>query len=108
MSDQRPSDEQDRVVPFRRRDERRGFARSLFSAGRPPVDDLSQYERTDERDDYRHRMIINAFAFGATVLLIVIGIWIANKMADLRRYDECIMQGRRNCAPVQTPARDRY
>ena len=43
------------------------------------------------------------------VLLVVLiggGIWLANAMFEQRALDDCIAQGRRNCAPaIQPPAR---
>lgn len=87
---------QGRVLPFRRRG-------SLFSPATPrppsPVEDLSRFERTDGEDDYRHRMLMNAMAAGITILLIGGGIWLANSLAQLRKDQDCVMSGRRNCNP---------
>jgi hypothetical protein len=34
------------------------------------------------------------------------GLWLANAMLDQRTLDDCLAQGRRNCAPViDVPAR---
>ena len=41
-------------------------------------------------------------------LLLVVGggIWLANAMFEQRALDDCMAQGRRNCAPpIDTPAR---
>ena len=103
------SDEDGRVVPFRPRRDRRNSGRSFLSnTHRTPVEDLSKYERSGEADDYRHRMIINAFAFVATIILILIGIWLANRMADLRRDDECLLSGRRYCNTTIVPRHGRH
>jgi hypothetical protein len=49
---------------------------------------------------------------GIAVLLVLLsvvvgaGIWLANAMSDQRRLDDCLAQGRRNCAPpIAVPAR---
>ena len=90
-----------RVLPFRRRG-------SLFASSPPrpsPVDDLERYERTGGEDDYRHRMIMNGL--GALVLIVLVGggIWIADTMAQMRKNQDCVLSGRRNCnPPVQVPA----
>jgi hypothetical protein len=85
-----------RVLPFRRRG-------SLFTRPTPrpstPVEDLSRFERTDGEDDYRHRMLMNTLAAGVTILLIAGGIWLANSLAQLRKDQDCVMSGRRNCNP---------
>jgi hypothetical protein len=45
-------------------------------------------------------MAVNAAAFGFCVLLVTIGIWLAIKIAELRRDQDCILSGRRNCAQI--------
>ena len=97
-----PNDSEHRVVPFRRRG-------SLFPVGRrqpSPVQDLDKFERTEGEDDYRHRMMMNAMAAGVIILLIAGGIWIANSMAMMRKNQDCVLSGKRNCnPPVELPAK---
>jgi hypothetical protein len=69
----------------------------------PPVEDLAKYERSGEGDDYRHRMITNVIALLFTILLVVGGVWIANKMAEIRKNQDCVLTGRRGCSPVDVP-----
>jgi hypothetical protein len=38
-------------------------------------------------------------------ILIGGGIWLANAMYDQRVLDDCVAQGRRNCAPMDVPSR---
>lgn len=66
--------------------------------------DLSHYERTGETDDYRHRMRMNIAAGLFTVALIGFGVWLAMSIADLRRTQDCILYGRRDCAVIPQPA----
>jgi hypothetical protein len=96
-SDQSPSGNNSRVVSFRRR---RGEPRRAISAP-PPVNDLSQFERGSETDDYRHRMIVNAVAFVFLIALIGAGLWLANTMASLRRNQDCALAGHRNCLSIE-------
>ena len=66
--------------------------------------DLSRYERNaDEPDDFRHRMLANVAAFAFTVALTAIGIWLAMSIADLRKTQDCVLMGRRDCAQISTP-----
>lgn len=66
--------------------------------------DLSRYERPrDEPDDFRHRMLANIAAFAFTVALTAIGIWLAMSIADLRRTQDCVLMGRRDCVKIVTP-----
>ena len=41
------------------------------------------------------------------VALIGAGLWLADTMAAMRKSQDCVMQGRRNCAPIDVP-RDRF
>jgi hypothetical protein len=71
---------------------------------RPEPNDLSRYERPrDEPDDFRHRMLANIAAFAFTVALTAIGIWLAMSIADLRRTQDCVLMGRRDCVRISSP-----
>jgi hypothetical protein len=39
------------------------------------------------------------------VVLIGGGVWLVNALLEQRAMDNCLAQGRRNCAPVAAPAR---
>ncbi len=67
--------------------------------------DLAQFERTSEPDDYRHRMRMNIAAGLFTVMLIGFGVWLAMSIADLRRTQDCILYGRRDCAVMPQPSK---
>ena len=67
----------------------------------PAASDLSRYERPrDEPDDFRHRMLANVAALAFTVALTAIGIWLAMSIADLRKTQDCVLMGRRDCARI--------
>lgn len=88
------SDDERRVVNFRR-----GAPRP--QAGPPPVEDLTKFQRGEEADDYRHRMIVNAIAFVFLAALIGGGYWLADTMAKMRKDQDCVLSGRRGCTPVE-------
>lgn len=86
-----------------------------MAAAHDPVDaeqavaDLAQFEGGSGGDDYRHRMLMNAIVFIVSGLLIAGGIWLAIKIADLRKTQDCVLSGRRNCAAISVPQRlERY
>ena len=59
-------------------------------------------------DDYvetpRDRRIANAVLLLFLILVVGGGIWLANAMFEQRALDNCISQGRTNCAaPVDAP-----
>ncbi len=65
------------------------------------ANDLSHYERPrGEPDDFRRRMLANVAALAFTVALIAIGIWLAVSIADLRKTQDCVLMGRRDCARI--------
>lgn len=102
MSPLPPGESKGQILKFRPRGSL--FARPLP----PPADDLAKYETPpDEPDDYRHRMTMNGLALLVTVLLIAAGVWIADVMAKVRRDQDCVLSGRRNCADIsaQIPPR---
>jgi len=53
-----------------------------------------------DQDEFRHRMLINLAAFVFTAALTAAGIWLAISIADLRQTQDCVLSGRRICAPV--------
>lgn len=95
-----------RVLPFRR-------------PGRPPPavadsvaeapdghlpDDLAKYEiEPDEVIDYRHRALMNVIALAVLTLLLIVGVWLANTISQMQRDQDCVLQGRVNCAPFELP-----
>jgi len=105
------SDDDHRVVPFRRRGARArggGWRWPRRTLGASPVEDLAKYEGGDEQDDnYRHRMMVNLAALGATIALAVTGVWLALQIADMRKNQDCVLSGRRNCAPIDVKALER-
>jgi hypothetical protein len=93
-------DDRGRVLPFPRRRTRVSPPKSS-----EPVEGVEKYAQS-EPDDYRQRMINNGLAFAFIVLLAAAGVWLADSIADMRRNQDCVLSGRRNCAPVPAPPAD--
>jgi hypothetical protein len=101
---QRPisSDDDHRVVKFRPRTSAQPPGRASQNTPNE-ANDLSRYERRpEEPDDFRHRMLANLAAFAFTVALIAIGIWLALSIAELRKTQDCVLMGRRDCAQISS------
>jgi hypothetical protein len=63
---------------------------------------------TDDADDYRHRVKMNLAAVAVVTLLITVGLWLADQMAEFRATQECLTMGARGtCAAIQVPAPNR-
>jgi hypothetical protein len=99
MSAPHPDDERGRVVPFRRREPPRREA-----TPKEPVEGLERYSDGGEPDDYRQRMTNNLLALVLCVVLIAAGLWLANAIADLRKKQDCVLSGRRDCANIAAPS----
>lgn len=104
LTDQPTSKGDGRILPFRRP----GTLRTHNAPPPSPVADLARYEqKPNEPDDFRHRMLMNGLALAATVVLIAVGIWIADVMAQMRKNQDCVLSGRRGCTPVDVPIKPR-
>ena len=71
--------------------------------GGEPVDDLAAFEEEDGNIDYRHRMLMNVIAVVIVSVLISAGVWIADTIAVMQKAQDCALQGRQNCAPIELP-----
>jgi hypothetical protein len=70
----------------------------------PSPDDLEKPPTPEQ--EARDRRAANIFLLCAAVVLVAIGIWLANAMIQARRADECMSSGRRNCGqPINVPPR---
>jgi hypothetical protein len=77
---------------------------SLRHDSAPEPLDLSRYEQPrEEPDDFRHRMLANIAAFAFTVALTAVAIWLAMSIEDLRKTQDCVLMGRRDCIHISTP-----
>jgi hypothetical protein len=61
--------------------------------------------RHDDEETEGDRRTANMVLLVGAVVLIGGGIWLVNAMLDARQADECMSSGRRNCSPVETPAK---
>lgn len=111
MNNQRPisSDDEHRVLQFRprtapSRPAQRGCGTVQPLRIAPERLDLSRYEQPRaEPDNFRQRMLANIAALAFTIALTAIGIWLAVSIADLRRTQDCVLMGRRDCIKITTP-----
>jgi hypothetical protein len=75
---------------------------------RSSLGNFGEYEGGADPDDYRHRMVVNLFAFLFCIFLVFAGVWLATKMAEMRKNQDCVLSGRRGCTPVDVPLRQRW
>ena len=101
-------DDEHQVLPFRPRSAlspHAGYRSNRSDAAEgptpSPVRDLAKYEAVDDgEDNYRHRMMVNLAAVAVTICLGLAGVWLAMQIAELRKNQDCVLSGRRNCMPI--------
>jgi hypothetical protein len=105
-----PPDDTGRIVRFRPRGAAKGDWQWSQRSQRndDPVDDLAKFEQRESEDDYRHRMTVNALGLVVTILLIIGGLWLADKILENRKIQDCVLSGRKNCAPIEATPSQRY
>ncbi len=67
----------------------------------PPV----MNERDPKEETEADRRSANIVLLVGFLVLVGSGIWLVNAMLEARRADECMSSGRRNCNPIEVPAR---
>jgi hypothetical protein len=93
---QRSKGADDNVVPFRPRIPGASGGARPHPAG-SSVEGLAKYEGGEEQEGtYRHRMMVNLSALAFTI-----------EIADLRKNQDCVLSGRRDCAPIDVNAHER-
>lgn len=100
----KPADDMGCVVRFT---PRTALRRPVAPQEPSPIGDIGQYARAGDEDDYRHRMTMNVLAFVICLLLAAAGIWLANRLAEMRRTQDCVLSGRLSCTQVDMPPRER-
>ena len=88
----------DRVMMLRSRESLRGGRVGGLEA---------KDEKREDNEDYRYRMLTNAIGVALVAILIGTGVWLAHAIADMRKTQDCVLSGRRNCAPIELPSSNR-
>ena len=73
--------------------------------GNPASFDPMPEPQPDEPETEADRRKANIALLVGAVILIGGGIWLVNALIDARQAEECMESGRRNCNPIEVPAR---
>jgi hypothetical protein len=65
---------------------------------------MSQPNPPDEPTEEERRRS-NLILLIVAVVVVVLGVYLVNWLVEQRKLQECLESGRRNCAPIETPAR---
>jgi hypothetical protein len=66
---------------------------------------MSEAPRDPQDEDERERRTANIVLAVGFIVLVGGGVWLANAMIDAKKADDCLSSGRRNCTPIEAPAR---
>ena len=61
----------------------------------------------DDQETESERRTANIILLAGALIIVIGGIWLVNAMVDARKSEECFESGRRNCNPIDVPARRR-
>ena len=82
------------------------FSLGTFARYHPSMIEPEQTREDKYVETARERRIANAVLLFFLLVVVGGGIWLANAMFEQRRLEDCMAQGRGNCAPpIETPAR---
>ena len=106
----KPGQESGQVLPFRRPGQPPVKSLAIVDAPEPRPrtadEGLARYdEERDEPVDERQRMLTNLVAVAVVFFLISLGVWIADAIQISSQNEDCALQGRTNCAPIEMQAR---
>lgn len=55
---------------------------------------------SEDRDEFYHRMKVNCLAAAAIVVLLSIGLWLANAMIEVDKAQGCYASGIHDCSLI--------
>jgi hypothetical protein len=55
----------------------------------------------DERDEDENRFTMSLAGLAMTLLLAIIGLGVIDGLAEISRHEDCLLQGRMNCARIE-------
>ena len=58
-------------------------------------------------DDQAGSIRRNLVLLAITALVVLAGVWLVNKLIEMRNLQNCLASGRTNCAPITVPGRER-
>ena len=69
----------------------------------PEEQSRSRIEQHRDADRHRQRAVLLALAL--CLLLVLGGLWLVAELRKISSIQDCVMQGRGNCAPLDTSGR---
>jgi len=76
----------------------------LAAAPRIAVETAMDWRGVDRRDDANRRTMA-LMGVAVILLLAIAGLVLVRELRKSSNLEDCLMSGRRNCAPIEAPAR---
>jgi hypothetical protein len=58
--------------------------------------------RKEERDAQSRRDTVNLLAVIICLLILILGFWLVNRLWEMKKLQDCVFSGRRNCDSIET------
>jgi hypothetical protein len=58
--------------------------------------------RKEEKDAESRRDTVNLLAVIICLVILIVGFWLVNRLWEMKKLQDCVFSGRRNCAPIET------
>jgi hypothetical protein len=62
--------------------------------------------RRDEIEEGEIRRTNASMGLIVILLLAIAGVWLVRELREKAQIEDCLMQGRRNCMPIEVPAKN--
>lgn len=66
---------------------------------------MQQSPPADDGDDDQGQGRRNVMFLVVAVVVVLAGVWLVNRLLDMRNMQNCLASGRTNCAPISVPGR---
>ena len=56
----------------------------------------------EDKDAQARRDTVNLLAVIICLVILIVGFWLVNRLWEMKKLQDCIFAGRRDCAPIET------
>lgn len=77
----------------------------MQNGGMPDPEEQGRARIERHRDEDRRRQRATLFGLALCLLLVLGGLWLVYELRKMSSIQDCVMQGRGNCAPIDTSPR---
>lgn len=56
----------------------------------------------EDKDAQTRRDTVNLLAVIICLVILILGFWLVNRLWEMKKLQDCIFAGRRDCAPIET------